>query len=344
MPDAETIAAQEALLYQHRRRLAVLLVQQARFGDHTPPHIRLDIEDAQRDIQKIKAQLRAWGVEVEDLPGDTAATRLDGAPPTTTIVPRKDPALAWWVVRLLVVLVIVIVGWYWLSARKPTVQQCDTIISFGELIECRIDTNTEIDSYTFTTEQHDRILISVVRALEITPDGLGPSFEVVQEGGAGIQDCAARDVWHAETVCTMPLAGTYTLLVADGQRGATGVYRLYIQRLNNPGKATPINIGVPIIGSIDKVGQFNTYTFTAAANTRIDIEIVRNDATGAKIGPWFEVYPSDSNQASVCKGSNAFLAEAECTISATGTYTLIVADGFREEKGSYTVILKQDAQ
>jgi tetratricopeptide (TPR) repeat protein len=73
MADSEMIANQEALLVQHRRRLIVLLEQQARLGDYAPPHIRLDIEDAQRSIHEIKAQLRTWGIAVKDSPEDTAA-------------------------------------------------------------------------------------------------------------------------------------------------------------------------------------------------------------------------------------------------------------------------------
>jgi hypothetical protein len=72
MADPETIANQESLLFQHWRRLVVLLEQQVRLGDYVPPHIRLDIEDAQRSIGEIKAQLRAWGVAVEDRVEDTA--------------------------------------------------------------------------------------------------------------------------------------------------------------------------------------------------------------------------------------------------------------------------------
>lgn len=72
MADSETIANQESLLNQHRRRLVILLEQQARLGDYAPPHIRLDIEDVQRSIHEIKTQLRAWAVAVADHPEDTA--------------------------------------------------------------------------------------------------------------------------------------------------------------------------------------------------------------------------------------------------------------------------------
>src|SRR6266545_5497651 len=78
--DQETINQQLALLSQHRRRLAVLLQQQARLGDYAPPHVRLEIEDAQVAIRNLKADLRAAGAAVEDEPNDEALLAAGGAP------------------------------------------------------------------------------------------------------------------------------------------------------------------------------------------------------------------------------------------------------------------------
>lgn len=69
--DRETIAQQEALLRQHRRRLDVLLEQQTRLGDYAPPHMRLEIEDIQAAIQQLKLELRTAGIAVADEPNDT---------------------------------------------------------------------------------------------------------------------------------------------------------------------------------------------------------------------------------------------------------------------------------
>src|SRR5919199_887976 len=79
--DPETIADQQDLLTQHRRRLSYRLRQQARQGSYAPPDVGLDIEEAQAAIRDLKAQLRARGVVVNDLPEDTthatiATTRL----------------------------------------------------------------------------------------------------------------------------------------------------------------------------------------------------------------------------------------------------------------------------
>jgi hypothetical protein len=79
--DAETMADQQELLAQHRRRLSYRLRQQARQGSYAPPDVALDIEEAQAAIRDLKAHLRTNGVVVNDLPEDSvqamiATTRL----------------------------------------------------------------------------------------------------------------------------------------------------------------------------------------------------------------------------------------------------------------------------
>jgi len=68
--EQETIAQQLDLLAANRRRLAVLLRQQARLGDYAPPHMLLEIEDAQAEVRAIKEALSAARVAVEDEPND----------------------------------------------------------------------------------------------------------------------------------------------------------------------------------------------------------------------------------------------------------------------------------
>jgi hypothetical protein len=71
-PDEEAITQQRTLLTQNRRRLAVLLQQQARLGDYVPPHVPLEIEDIQTTIRAIKERLRTDDAQVEDEPNDDA--------------------------------------------------------------------------------------------------------------------------------------------------------------------------------------------------------------------------------------------------------------------------------
>jgi hypothetical protein len=76
MPAQKDSEGQQALLVRHRRRLAILLEQQARFGvAYTPPATVADIQEACADIRRIKTTLRNWSATVEDLPDDDADRR-----------------------------------------------------------------------------------------------------------------------------------------------------------------------------------------------------------------------------------------------------------------------------
>jgi hypothetical protein len=85
--DQETIDQQLELLAAHRRTLAALLQQQALLGGvaYSPPGIVNGIEEAQSAIRRIKEQLCADGVPVEDEPNDNAR------PPTVAPPSRSSP-------------------------------------------------------------------------------------------------------------------------------------------------------------------------------------------------------------------------------------------------------------
>jgi len=78
--DQDTIKAQLDLLAAHRRTLAVYLRQQAERGVLAPPGVVNGIAETQSAIRRIKDQLRADGVPVEDQPNDLRAGKHTGAP------------------------------------------------------------------------------------------------------------------------------------------------------------------------------------------------------------------------------------------------------------------------
>jgi hypothetical protein len=72
LPNSEEIAGQLQLLATNRRQLAVLIQQQAKFGAYVPPYVVLSIEETRAEIRRVKAVLREWSVEIENLPDDNA--------------------------------------------------------------------------------------------------------------------------------------------------------------------------------------------------------------------------------------------------------------------------------
>jgi len=67
----EAIDDQHELLAAHRRTLAVYLKQLAALGSaYAPPGVTNGIREAREGIWRAKAALRAWSVDVADLPDD----------------------------------------------------------------------------------------------------------------------------------------------------------------------------------------------------------------------------------------------------------------------------------
>jgi hypothetical protein len=71
MLEPEEIERQQARLAEHRRRLAVLLQQQASLGEpFAPPGVAIEIANARAEIQRIKVRLRASGLSLDDAADD----------------------------------------------------------------------------------------------------------------------------------------------------------------------------------------------------------------------------------------------------------------------------------
>ena len=88
--DQESTNAQLALLAGHRRTLGLLLQQQVKLGAYTPPHVLIDIQENQSAIRRIKEQLRADSVLVDDEPNDDFQPIVVAAPSQICTQERRN--------------------------------------------------------------------------------------------------------------------------------------------------------------------------------------------------------------------------------------------------------------
>ncbi|MBN1658516.1 MAG: pre-peptidase C-terminal domain-containing protein, partial [Anaerolineae bacterium] len=119
------------------------------------------------------------------------------------------------------------------------------------------------------------------------------------------------------------------LLACDGYNGTyTGSYNVHLQRLNNPGNATALSFGQTLAGSINMAGEMDAYTFAGQAGQSILISMSR---TSGNLWPQIRLYDDDGNPVGSASGSSS--ADLVVTLSADGTYTILVDDGYN---GTYT--------
>jgi NB-ARC domain len=91
MSDQEAIQSQLKILAAHRRTLAHYLRQEALAGPaHVKPEIGHGISEARDHIRRIKANLRRWGIAIEDLPDDEIAPVVGASPFTVPFMDNMD--------------------------------------------------------------------------------------------------------------------------------------------------------------------------------------------------------------------------------------------------------------
>ena len=130
------------------------------------------------------------------------------------------------------------------------------------------------------------------------------------------RSCVKRTVQSTAEIasCTLTSTGTYTILAYDSYSGTnTGDYYLHLQRLNNPGNATPIDFGQTLSGSIITPAEMDTYTFSASAGDRV---LVRMSKASGDLWPGVRIYSPDGTK--LCEAYSSATAEiASCALTST---------------------------
>lgn len=367
MPSKRDIDDQQKLLQEYRDQVQHYRELQATLGKfHVPPEVPAGIKAALTAIRPIKAWLRQNGVPVEDLPGEDEGAEVASfsampasAPPSPPTLPsltpleaevadlpgdEEAPELPRWglfpTILVGVFLTIVAIIWFWPRIvrppdRLPNPIACPQSIRFGEVITCSLS-ESGAASYTFDAAQDDQVLIVVAQASEVTAIAIEPSFILSSLNGATISECDASHTGLAEKICRLPQTGTYELRV-KGKSSAGNLYRVWVQRLNNPGLATPIAMGVTFSGAITRAAQFDTYVIDASGATRIAIQVDPNVAgKNSTLEPWFAIYDASGNPLpGRCEGESSSVAEGLCGLPSAGRYTMLVAAKRRDSTGPY---------
>src|SRR5262245_30344772 len=83
MPSQQDTDQQRTLLETHRRTLAHLLIEEAKYGGlNVPPSLLNSIVETRAKIRQAKSALRGWGLLLEDHPNDEAEAPAQAGPPT----------------------------------------------------------------------------------------------------------------------------------------------------------------------------------------------------------------------------------------------------------------------
>lgn len=240
-----------------------------------------------------------------------------------------------------------------------------TPISFGSTTSGSINQPGEIDTYTFTANSGDYILIGLSRISGdlwprvrlYSPDGIllqdkshPVHVEISQElrdlhkaylpllikGLANSPDRNTAPAPGLRIVANVP--GTYTILVSDGFNGTkTGSYNLFLQKLNPPVGANNISYSQTVSGSINQPAEMDAFIFSSAMGDKLIIGM--SQVSG---NLWQQMRLYDPNGVLLHEVKHPVHTEIIYDIQNAGDYVLLVSDGFNGvNTGSYNIYLQR---
>ena len=205
-----------------------------------------------------------------------------------------------------------------------------TPISYGDDVFENISNSAEVDTYTFTAQAGDVIIIRMTS----TNIFVSPQLELYDPMGNLVSSDISSN--EARIDATLSSNGTYTILASDQFGDDTGDYFLSLQRTFLPPNATMIAYNSSHQFATTVPTHMEAYTFTAQAG---DVIIIRMTSTNIFVSPQLELYDPMGNLVSSDVSSNE--ARIDATLSSNGTYTILASDQFGDDTGDYFLSLQR---
>jgi hypothetical protein len=212
----------------------------------------------------------------------------------------------------------------------------ETPISFGETISASISISGQVDVYSFDALSGDIVSVGVSTGSIY----LDPYIRLYGPDGTLLYTAYGNGPGLAFMRNPLPSTGTYRVFVCDyGDGTETGAYGIWVQRVNNPGMARPLDYGETVSTAIGVIGEIDTYTFDAVAG---DLVLVRVSTPNIYLDPIVSYYDPDGNHLQLWirtgPGTMEFTAGS---IPRDGTYTLFVGDDYLNDTGPYTISVQR---
>ncbi len=185
----------------------------------------------------------------------------------------------------------------------------------------------EIDTYTFSANAGDYIVLSMVEA--VTGSSFSPNLVLYGPDGDEIDvknDFDHSAIWHhAER------SGTYTV-VCYGYASTSGDYSLYYAKMQGANELGELSSGNTRNETID-LGDIDTYTFPAHIGDTISLKMVETIA-GSSFSPYLVLFGPDGDL--IVQQNNFVEAKIDYITEQSGTYT-VLCYGYSSTTGDYTL-------
>jgi len=208
-------------------------------------------------------------------------------------------------------------------------------INYGEMFTASISIDGEVDTYTFTGIENEKVIIRLTEYSGSYP--LEPSLELFDPTGSVLT--SVSDGAQAEIKIILPRSGTYTIFASDVDGNDTGSYALFVQRMVDPGNTTVIGYGETLTAGFASDGEVDTYSFTGYEGDQIIVRLTEYSGS-YPLEPYVELFDPLGDSLTVY--SDAAQAQIKFTLTAEGNYTLLVSDVYPgDDTGSYSLFIQR---
>jgi YD repeat-containing protein len=224
-------------------------------------------------------------------------------------------------------------GGYTLALNRLN-QPCSGSPALGcsTVVDAKLEGTLRQNTYSLTAAANDAFLVRVLRTG--SNQSFKPRVDIYDPQGNAVQTLITSDL--ARTNFIAPLAGNYTVIVADSLDGTqSGTYSLSSARLSRPCAATVTDCGKVLGASIDGPLRFSTFMYSAAAGESFTVRLFN---PGGTVQPDIEIYDPAGQKVGTDISSNVRLVDVYRPIA--GTYTLVATDASKSAgQGSFSVDL-----
>lgn len=202
-----------------------------------------------------------------------------------------------------------------------------TSISYGDDIEATLDTEGEMDSYSFEATAGDRIYIRA-RDAESPVDAciklFGPAGQLIGE------DCGDGGIVKLKGL-NLPETGTYQIHFNDNNDNDTGAYGLSLELLNSIEYSTSISCGTDVVDVLDKAVQVKSYHFFAKQG---EVAIFQMRSANKSLESEIEIYDESGNL--LDSDYSSHLAKVkDFKFPTSGYYKVLLTDYNGNDLGEY---------
>ncbi len=233
-------------------------------------------------------------------------------------------------------------GGYALYAQRTNNPTGATGLSYGASTTGNIGAAAQSTSYTINANANDVVDFTLVT----TSGSMIPKIRLYNPNGALVTSTYAGSPFSCTgltvemNTVTLPVSGSYTVLVSDCSGLTTGNYAIYTQLTDNPAGPSSLSPGQVQTGSISAAAGSTSYTLSATANDVLDFTVV---ATSGGLIPKLRVYNPNGALVSSTYANSPFSCSGltlelnTVTLPVSGLYTVLVSDCGDTNTGNYSI-------